>query len=79
MKKFIGLVDSNAQANAYRSALGLHIDEVREHMKHVTFYRQITKRVDEIKTLLKNKNDNKEKIKELRDRLKFDMESWKNE
>lgn len=74
---FLGLVDSNAQVNAYRQSIGLYKDQINSHMVHITFYREVTKLVNEIKTLLKNKNGNEEKIDGLRTELKLKMENWK--
>ena len=78
MKKFVELVDSNAQNAAYRKMLGLYKDEVNAHMANVLYYREVSTLVDEIKMLLKNKKGNEQKIEQLRTELKLVIEGWRN-
>lgn len=79
MKKFVELVDLNAQNKAYRKILGLYKDEIAGHMINIVFYREVSKLVIEIRMLLKNKKGNEEKIEQLRDKLGLTIQRWKNE
>jgi len=78
MKIFVSLVDSNAQIASYKRALGLTLDNVRQHMQHIKFYREITGLSIQIRKLLKNKKDNIQQIEKLRVRLRLTIEEWKN-
>ena len=78
MKIFVELVDSNGQIAAYRKRLGLYKDEIPAHMSVLGFYRRIVILVNEIRTLLKNKKGNEQKIQQLRAELELVIEGWRN-
>jgi hypothetical protein len=77
MKKFVELVDSNAQIAAYKKHLGLTKDQVHGHLRSIVFYRNVIRLSDEIRLLFKDKVGNIEKIKELRRELKDVFKGWK--
>jgi len=78
MKKFIELVDSNAQTAAYKKYLGLTKDQVHGHLRSIVFYRNVVRITEELRSLFKNRNDNKEKIKQLRTELRAAYQGWNN-
>ena len=72
------LVDSNAQIAAYKKSLGLSKDDIMQHIGNITFYREVISLTIQIRTLLKNKKDNRQEIEGLRSQLKTTVEEWKH-
>ena len=78
MEIFLDLVDSNAQIAAYKKSLGLSKDDIMQHIGNITFYREVISLTIQIRTLLKNKKDNRQEIEGLRSQLKTTVEEWKH-
>jgi len=74
----LDLVDSNAQIAAYKKSLGLSKDDIMQHIGNITFYREVISLTIQIRTLLKNKKDNRQEIEGLRSQLKTTVEEWKH-
>lgn len=78
MKKFVELVDGNAQVKAYTRALGLNKPQIGEHLKNLSLYREVVRLSDKIKSLIPNKKNNKKEIQNLRSELNSVIERWRN-
>ena len=78
MKIFVTLVDSNAQTAAYKKALGITKDDIKQHLTNIGIYRKLSTIFYDIKLMFKEPEIDREKIKAKRLELDKILEEWKN-